>query len=110
MSETHTAQCVRSFFFFFENNNILSKEAINQQSKFCSYIVKFSPTCIDGCYRLFIAADAGQDEPEAEGNDDGHPTKNNVFNNKIWTDSDEAIRMTNADGNDIYVSISGHSF
>eukprot|EP00904_Undaria_pinnatifida_P001709 jgi/Undpi1/11539/HiC_scaffold_30.g13836.m1 len=45
---------------------------------------------------------AGQDEPEAEGNDDGHPTKNNVFNNKIWTDSDEAIRMTNADGNDIY--------
>lgn len=48
--------------------------------------------------------DAGNDEPLAEGNDDGHPTKNNVFKNKIWSDSKEVIRFTSADGNDIYVS------
>ena len=58
---------------------------------------------------LLKFTDAGKDEPEAEGNDDGHPTKNNVFKNKIWSDAKEVIRMTNSDGNDIYVSKTGHS-
>ncbi|CAN0463666.1 unnamed protein product, partial [Ascophyllum nodosum] len=41
----------------------------------------------------------GEDEAEAEGNEDGRPKYNTVYNNEIYTELDEAWRMIEADSN-----------
>lgn len=49
-------------------------------------------------------ADAGNDEPQAEGNVDGHPIDNKVNKNKIWSDTDEVWKLKNSDNNTFKVS------
>ena len=58
------------------------------------------------CRPLLLAgrADKGEDEAEAEGNEDGRPKYNTVYNNEIYTELDEAWRMIEADSNIFFVS------
>lgn len=105
MSETHPST---KYFLFSKPTKCIKRGLTISKTSLSQRFLPLSHASAGGV-ALKLFSDAGQDEPEAEGNDDGHPTKNNVFKNKIWSDSDEAIRMTNADGNDIYVSKPGHS-
>lgn len=41
----------------------------------------------------------GNDEPEAEGNEDGNPSENSVYNNDLYTGREEAWKMNYADSN-----------
>lgn len=43
--------------------------------------------------------DMGNDDPEADGNEDGHPRDNSVYNNDLYTGKDEAWKMNYADSN-----------
>lgn len=52
---------------------------------------------------LGCSLDRGNDEPQAEGNEDGHPINNKIYKNKIWSDEPEVLRMTNADSNSFWV-------
>lgn len=47
----------------------------------------------------FVSTVMGNDEPEADGNEDGHPKENSVWSNEIFTEKDEAWKMNYADSN-----------
>lgn len=54
--------------------------------------------------RNVVLADKGYDEPEADNNPDGHPRYNMVQENDIYSEQDEAWKITNADDNVFQVS------
>ena len=52
----------------------------------------------------FYLVDRGNDEPEAEGNEDGHPINNVVYKNDIYSEKDEVWKMDQSDYNNFWVS------
>lgn len=53
---------------------------------------------------LFFA-DAGNDEPQAVGNVDGHPKDNKIYRNTIWSEAQKpAWFVKDSDYNEFFVS------
>lgn len=48
--------------------------------------------------------DRGNDEPQADGNPDGRPRDNKVYDNDIYSGKEVAWLTTDADDNEFYVS------
>eukprot|EP00904_Undaria_pinnatifida_P001001 jgi/Undpi1/10901/HiC_scaffold_3.g01427.m1 len=47
----------------------------------------------------------GNDEPEAEGNEDGHPINNVVYKNDIYSEKDEVWKMEQSDYNNFWSNV-----